>query len=63
MNSANGTGSRRAAASPTRRRARGVDKPKGNAIRLLIGVVILGAVLLYSIRKVRRRDSVVCNLR
>ena len=35
----------------------GVDKPKGNAIRLLIGVVILGAVLLYSIRKVRRRDT------
>jgi hypothetical protein len=34
----------------------GVDKPKGNAIRLLIGFVILGAVLLYSIRKVRRRE-------
>jgi hypothetical protein len=34
----------------------GVDKPKGNAIRLLIGVFILGAVLLYSIRRVRRRD-------
>ena len=34
----------------------GVDKPKGNAIRLLIGVVILGGVLAYSIRTVRRRD-------
>jgi len=34
----------------------GVDKPKGNAIRLFVGVVILGAVLLYSIRRVRRRD-------
>ncbi len=34
----------------------GVDKPKGNAIRLLVGVVILGAVLFYSIRRVRRRD-------
>ena len=34
----------------------GVDKPKGNAIRLLIGVLILGGVLAYSIRRVRRRD-------
>lgn len=34
----------------------GVDKPKGNAIRLLIGVLILGAVLFYSVRRVRRRD-------
>jgi len=34
----------------------GVDKPKGNAIRLLIGVLILAAVLGYSIRRVRRRD-------
>ena len=34
----------------------GVDKPKGNAIRLLIGVFILGAVLLYSIRRLRKRD-------
>ena len=40
----------------------GVDKPKGNAIRLLIGVVILGAVLAYSIRRVRRRDPL-SNLR
>ena len=36
----------------------GVDKPKGNAIRLLIGVCILAAVLLYSIRRARRRDTV-----
>ena len=34
----------------------GVDKPKGNAVRLLIGVLILGAVLAYSIWRVRRRD-------
>ncbi len=34
----------------------GVDKPKGNAVRLLIGVVILLAVLGYSIRRVRRGD-------
>ncbi len=34
----------------------GVDKPKGNALKLLIGVVILGIVLAYSIRRVRRRD-------
>jgi hypothetical protein len=40
----------------------GVDKPKGNAIRLLIGVVILGGVLAYSIRRVRRRDPL-SNLR
>ncbi len=33
-----------------------VDQPKGNAIRLLIGILILGAVLAYSIRRVRRRD-------
>jgi hypothetical protein len=35
----------------------GVDKPKGNAIRLLVGVVILAAVLGYSIRRVRRRNA------
>jgi hypothetical protein len=34
----------------------GVDKPKGNAVRLLVGILILGAVLTYSIRRVRRRD-------
>ena len=34
----------------------GVDQPKGNAVRLTIGVVILLAVLGYSIRTVRRRD-------
>jgi hypothetical protein len=33
-----------------------VDQQKGNPIRLMIGVLILGAVLAYSIRKVRRRD-------
>ena len=33
-----------------------VDKPRGNAIKLLIGVVILASVLTYSIRRVRRRD-------
>jgi hypothetical protein len=34
----------------------GVDKPKGNAVRLLVGVLCLGAVLTYSIIRVRRRD-------
>jgi hypothetical protein len=33
-----------------------VDKPKGNAVKLLIGIAILGGVLWYSIRRVRRRD-------
>ena len=33
-----------------------VDQPRGNAIRLLIGVLILGAVLAYSIRRLKRRD-------
>ena len=33
-----------------------VDQQKGNPVRLLIGVLILGAVLTYSIRRVRRRD-------
>ena len=33
-----------------------VDKPKGNAVKLLIGILILGAVLGYSILRVRRRD-------
>ncbi len=49
-------GSRRAAASPTRRVLAEVDKPKGNAIKLLIGILILGGVLTYSILRVRRRD-------
>ncbi len=34
-----------------------VDQPKGNAIRLLIGILILGAVLAYSIRRVKRRNA------
>ena len=33
-----------------------VDQQKGNPIRLLIGILILGAVLVYSIRRVKRRD-------
>jgi hypothetical protein len=33
-----------------------VDQQKGNPIRLTIGILILGAVLFYSIRRVRRRD-------
>ena len=32
------------------------DEPKGNAIRLVIGVLILAAVLAYSIRRLRRRQ-------
>ena len=31
------------------------DEPKGNAIRLLIGILILAAVLAYSIRRLRHR--------
>jgi hypothetical protein len=31
------------------------DEPKGNAIRLAIGILILAAVLAYSIRRLRRR--------
>ncbi len=33
-----------------------VDQQKGNPIRLVVGILILGAVLTYSIRRVRRRD-------
>ena len=33
-----------------------VDQPRGNAVKLAIGIVILGAVLGYSIRRVKRRD-------
>ena len=33
-----------------------VDQQKGNPIRLVIGILILGAVLTYSIRRVKRRD-------
>jgi hypothetical protein len=32
------------------------DEPKGNAVRLLIGILILVAVLAYSIRRLRRRE-------
>jgi len=32
-----------------------VDQPRGNAVRLLIGILILAAVLTYSIRRVKRR--------
>ena len=31
------------------------DEPKGNAIRLLIGILILAAVLAYSVRRLRHR--------
>jgi hypothetical protein len=31
------------------------DEPKGNAIRLVIGILILGAVLAYSIRRLHLR--------
>ena len=33
-----------------------VDQQKGNPLRLLIGILVLGAVLAYSIRRVKRRD-------
>ena len=33
------------------------DEPKGNAIRLVIGILILAAVLAYSIRRLRRRGQ------
>ena len=33
-----------------------VDRPRGNAIKLVIGGLILGGVLAYSIRRVKRRD-------
>lgn len=34
-----------------------VDEPKGNAVKLAIGIVILAAVLAYSIRRVRRKQA------
>jgi hypothetical protein len=34
-----------------------VDEPKGNAVKLLIGIVILGAVLWYSVVRLRRRNA------
>ena len=33
------------------------DEPKGGAIKIVIGVVILGIVLAYSFRRLRRRRS------
>ena len=33
-----------------------VDQPRGNAVKLVIGALILGGVLAYSIRRVKRRD-------
>jgi hypothetical protein len=33
------------------------DEPKGNAIRLVIGILILAAVLAYSIRRLRKRGQ------
>lgn len=32
-----------------------VDQPRGNAVKLLIGILIVGAVLTYSIRRAKRR--------
>ena len=34
-----------------------VDEPKGNAIKLVIGIVILGVVLAYSVGRVRRKQA------
>jgi hypothetical protein len=34
-----------------------VDEPKGNAIKLTIGVLILGAVLGYSLLRLRRKNA------
>jgi hypothetical protein len=34
-----------------------VDEPKGNAIKLAIGVLILGGVLGYSLLRLRRRNA------
>jgi len=33
-----------------------VDQPRGNALKLVIGILILAGVLGYSVRRVRRRD-------
>ena len=32
------------------------DEPRGDAIKIVIGLVILGLVLAYSIRRLRRRE-------
>jgi len=34
-----------------------VDEPKGNAIKLVIGLLVLAAVLTYSVRRVRRKQD------
>ena len=34
-----------------------VDEPRGNAVKVGIGLVLLGAVLLYSRRRLRRRNA------
>ena len=34
-----------------------VDEPKGDAIKLVIGMLILGAVLAFSVRRVRRKQT------
>lgn len=31
-----------------------VDQPRGNAVKLVIGILILGSVLFYSLRRVQR---------
>ena len=33
------------------------DEPKGGAIKVVIGLVILGAVIAYSVRRLRRRRA------
>ena len=33
------------------------DEPRGNAIKILIGLVILALVLAYSVRRLRRRQA------
>ena len=34
-----------------------VDEPKGNAIKLAIGILILASVLGYSVRRLRRKNA------
>lgn len=34
-----------------------VDEPRGNAVKLVIGVLILAAVLAYSLRRMRTKQS------
>ena len=35
------------------------DEPRGNGIRVVIGLVILAAVLAYSIRRLRQRRAAI----